>query len=153
MLAFTFDYRRWRDYSFALYPIIVLLLVILLFVGTTLSGTRGWFSFFGFTLQPVELAKIVLIMFLAWYFNRCGEDVKRLRHFLISGAAAAGLSGLVLLQPDFGSAMVLFIIWFIRFVKRLFGMLIVELSFEFTKEFILLFQGQWVLLLPLTLMM
>lgn len=111
-----FDYRRWRDHSYILYPLVAILLILVLFIGTTISGTKGWFSFFGFTLQPVEFAKIALIMFLSWYFNRYGEEVRRLRHFLISGAVAAGLFGLVLMQPDFGSAMMLFTIWFLMAV-------------------------------------
>lgn len=116
VVAFSFDYRRWRDYSYGMYPVVALLLVLVLFFGTTLSGTKGWFSFFGFTLQPVEFAKIALIMFLAWYFNRYGEEAQRLRHFLISGAVAGGLFILVILQPDFGSAMILFAIWFLMAV-------------------------------------
>src|SRR3989344_2654615 len=83
VLALAIDYRRWRDYSFILYPVILLLLVLVLLFGVTISGTKGWFSFFGFTVQPVEFAKIALITFLAWYFNRYGAEVKRLRHFLI----------------------------------------------------------------------
>jgi rod shape determining protein RodA len=91
----------------------ILVLIAVLVFGSTFRGTKGWFSLFGFNLQPVEFAKIVLILFLADYFSNLATRVKSLRHFLISGLSTAVLIALVMLQPDFGSAFMLAIIWLI----------------------------------------
>ena len=106
-----FDYRIWQDYAPFIYGGTALLLLAVLFFGKTISGTTGWFVIFGFNLQPVELAKLALIIFLAWFFSTRANSVKDLKSFIQSGSAAALFFILVILQPDFGSAMVLFIIW------------------------------------------
>ncbi len=90
----------------------MLLLGAVLVLGFTVRGTRGWFAFGGFTFQPVELAKLGLIMALAWYFSSYTRQVGQLKHILLSGILALIPIGAVLLQPDLGSAAILFVIWF-----------------------------------------
>ncbi len=90
---------------------ILLLLAVLIF-GTTISGNRAWFSFWGFTFQPVELVKLVLVMALAFYFSEKNIEIWRTRHILISAGLLFGFLFLVLLQPDLGSGVVLMGIWF-----------------------------------------
>lgn len=106
-----FDYRIWQDYSYLAYVMAAVLLAAVLFFGINVSGTTGWFSFFGFNFQPVELAKIALIIFLAWFLGSRGADIKKIQNFLAAGLAAGLFFGLVVLQPDFGSAVILFLIW------------------------------------------
>jgi len=93
-----------------------LVLVVVLFFGQTIRGTRGWFSFFGLSLQPVEFVKIILILFLADYFSRLTTKIKTTRHFLLSVASVLLFMILVLFQPDFGATLILGIIWLIMVV-------------------------------------
>ncbi|PIR04407.1 MAG: rod shape-determining protein RodA [Candidatus Magasanikbacteria bacterium CG11_big_fil_rev_8_21_14_0_20_39_34] len=102
----------YESYAKYFYIIAVLALVAVLFFGVDIRGTRGWFRFFGFSFQPAELAKFALIIFLSYWISR-----QRRRHdtwvFVIySGLLMAVCAGLVLLQPDLGSAVVLSGIWF-----------------------------------------
>lgn len=101
-----FDYRALRSMSRALYVLGAILLVAVVIFGTTIRGTRGWFQIGGFTLQPVEFAKILLIVALAKYLS--------VKAHVIDWKVLAGVgvllgiyAGLVMLQPDFGSALVL----------------------------------------------
>ncbi len=94
----------------------VLALISVLVFGDTIRGTKGWFAVGGFSLQPVELVKIVLIIFLANFFSNLATKVKTLRHFLLSGISAFFLVVLVLLQPDFGSALILGSIWLVMMI-------------------------------------
>lgn len=121
ILFFVFsmiDYRIFmsRSVIWFLYLFSVVLLVGVLFWGTTISGNRAWFSINGFTLQPVEFVKIVLVLFLARYFSEKNIEIWRFRHIVISFGFLVGVAGLVLLQPDVGSVVVLIGIWFFMLI-------------------------------------
>ena len=108
----SIDYKWLKTYSLFFYILAVILLVAVLIFGQVIRGTKGWFSFSFFNFQPVELTKLILIILLSRYFSKGAHEIFRLKHILISGTLSAILVGLVLLQPDFGSAMVLFFLWF-----------------------------------------
>lgn len=118
-LAFAFfsslDYRflttSKQMLAFAYVGMVAVLIAVLLF-GKTISGNKAWFSIGVFTLQPVEFAKIVLILVLARYFSQKNLEIWQFRHIVISAALLAGLAALVLLQPDMGSTLLLVAIWF-----------------------------------------
>jgi rod shape determining protein RodA len=114
LFIFNFlDYRFWKDISVFFYIFAVILLVAVLFLGQTVRGTRGWFSIMGFNFQPVEFAKIALIIFLADFLTKKNIDPKSFKTFFLSGFFTAVMFGLVILQPDFGSGLILFLIWFL----------------------------------------
>ena len=112
LFIFSFiDYRAWRDYSYVIYALAGLLLVAVIFFGHTVKGTTGWFSLFGINLQPVEIAKIALVIALSWFISSKSGAISELKNVLIAGALSGLYFVLVILQPDFGSAMILFFIW------------------------------------------
>ncbi len=96
-------------YLFLFFSFILLLLFIL---GNVAKGAQSWFDFGGFSFQPVDMMKLVLILILAKYFSRRHVEIRNFKHIFISGLYAFIPFLLVFLQPDFGSAMVIFFIWF-----------------------------------------
>jgi len=106
-----FNYQNLRSLSYYIYGSGVLLLLSVLFFGVSIRGTKGWFYFAGFGVQPVEFIKIILIIFLAKYFSKNIVKLNPLKHLILSGIGTLALGGLVLAQPDFGSALLLFSIW------------------------------------------
>ncbi len=88
------------------------LLLLLFSLGTVVKGAQSWFDFGGFSFQPSDPVKLVLILVLAKYFTRRHIEIAHIRHLLVSGVYALILVGLVIVQPDFGSAIILFGIWF-----------------------------------------
>lgn len=89
------------------------LLAGVLVFGVTIRGTTGWFRFGGFSFQPSEIAKVALILFLAWLIHRYGRQFHTPR-FLVASAMVMLLPvGLIMLQPDLGSALILGGIWFL----------------------------------------
>lgn len=112
-VAIVPDYRFLRsgNITFLLYLIVIVLLVLVLFVGETVKGAQSRFNLVVFSLQPSDPAKLILIAVLAKYFSKRHEFIGDWRHVLISGAYAFLIFGLVFIQPDFGSAMILFLIW------------------------------------------
>jgi rod shape determining protein RodA len=75
-------------------------------------GARQRFDLGFFSLQVSDPAKLILIALLAKYFAKRHELISDFKHILVSGFYVLVIFGLVLIQPDFGSAMIIFIIWF-----------------------------------------
>ena len=96
--------------SFYIFSVIFLLFLILL--GSKVNGARSRFTFGSFSLQPVDFAKFALIFVLAKYFSKRHVEIANIKHIIISGLYALLIFGIVLIQPDFGSAIVIFCIWF-----------------------------------------
>jgi rod shape determining protein RodA len=97
--------------SVTLFSILTALLLALFFLGKVSHGAQSWFSFGAFSFQPSDFAKLALIIILAKYFSRRHIEIANVRHILVSGFYACIFFVLVLLHPDFGSAMIIFFIW------------------------------------------
>lgn len=89
-----------------------LVLSFLFIVGSVFKGARSWFNLGFFAFQPVDFAKMVIIFVLAKYFSRRHIEIRNIRHILVSGTYAFITFALIFLQPDFGSAIIIFFIWF-----------------------------------------
>lgn len=89
----------------------VFILIILSVIGHTAKGAQSWFSIGGMSFQPSDPIKIALIVLLAKYFSRRHVEIANIRHIFVSGFYAFVIFFLVFLQPDFGSALILFLIW------------------------------------------
>ncbi len=107
-----FKFLRKTGVVFASYVGIVAVLGSLFVLATATKGAQGWFDLGAFSIQPSEFAKLILILLLAKYFSRRHIEIKNIRHILVSGAYAGLIFALVALQPDFGSAIIIFSIWF-----------------------------------------
>jgi len=109
-----FDYRIFKNHSFVLFLLYLFSLTSLIFVlfSQDIKGASSWFHLGYVNFEPTEFVKIIVILFLAKYFSLRHIELYRIRHLLVSGFYVALLVAIVLLQPDFGSAMVLLSIWF-----------------------------------------
>jgi len=112
-VAALVDWRFLRRSAVAggVYFALLLPLLLLVVAGTAVQGARSWFDLGVFALQPVEFIKIGLIIVLAKYFSRRHIEIRNVRHILVSGAYTLAVFVLVALQPDFGSAIIIFCIW------------------------------------------
>lgn len=103
------DYRVYRNETliWTLLGIVTVLLIAVLF-SRPINGTRRWFGMGGFGVQPSELAKIVSIFFTALMLERRMHRVDEIGYSLLPiGMILGVLVGLILLEPDFGTAMTL----------------------------------------------
>jgi rod shape determining protein RodA len=98
-------------FLFILYLLSLVLLLGLLFFAPNIRGQRSWFVFGFFTFQPVEIVKIFLILFFAKFFSQRHQDMYQAKHILISALYLFFPTFLVFLQPDFGSALSLVLLW------------------------------------------
>jgi len=103
--------KFWLGISYYLYFISLLLLVSVNFVGNTDLGSQRWISFGLFNLQPSELIKFTIVLVLAKYFH-AERDLNfwnSLKNFIIPMLLIIIPAYIVFLQPDLGSALILFI--------------------------------------------
>lgn len=106
------DWTAWERWWPMVAAITIGLLVGVLLFGARIRGTRGWFVLGPWTLQPVEFAKIGLILLQAAYFRRRARLLTRWRTVLESAAITGVVVAPVLMQPDLGSALLLLATWF-----------------------------------------
>ncbi|MCX6784843.1 MAG: FtsW/RodA/SpoVE family cell cycle protein [Candidatus Komeilibacteria bacterium] len=111
-MVLSYLHYRWVGVYYKIfYWLAALLLVAVLFLGVTIHGTKGWLLVVGQTFQPVEFAKLALIVWLSRYYGEHLSDIRVWRTVLVGAAITLVLVALVLRQPDFGSALILLIIW------------------------------------------
>lgn len=109
-----FDYRRLKTSSslvVMLYLAAILALGSVLIFGIKIRGSVSWFKIGNFSIEPVEFVKIVIVILFAKFFTLRHAEIYRLSHIVLSAFYAAVPVGLVLAQPDFGSAALLIALW------------------------------------------
>ncbi len=106
VVAMLVDYRRLRDLALPLYAVTTVALALLIPLARENNGAKAWFDIGSFQLQPAEFAKVSLILLLAAYAASRGAPL-HFGQFLTALVIVGVPLGLVLLQPDLGTAMVL----------------------------------------------
>ena len=107
MLFFTFfQLGALRTYALPVYAANLLLLLVTLLFGREVNGARAWLGIGELGVQPSEFMKISTILFLAVYFTGIGNGIRELPRFLLGLLIILVPMGLVMLQPDTGTALV-----------------------------------------------
>lgn len=112
LVTTAIDYRIWNSINRILYYGMAGLLGILFVVGQAVFGSARWFETTYFSIQPSELAKIVIILALAEFFSRNMERVNDPRIVFRSLLLTVGVVIWILLQPNLGTSIVILVIWF-----------------------------------------
>ena len=111
-VAMRVDYRTYRNDTFvwALIGLVSVTLVAVLF-SSPVNGTRRWFGFGGLGIQPSELAKLACVLFTALVLERRMHRIDEPSYSLLPiGIVTGAMVTLILLQPDFGTAVSLLMI-------------------------------------------
>jgi rod shape determining protein RodA len=143
MLAISFlDYRLLKNISIPLYAIGLILLILVLFFGKSTFGATRWIELRFFQLQPSEIMKFILIIFMASFLSQ--NDELRLKHFIYLFAELGIPIFLVILQPDVGTALVFIFIALMMLIShglkrnQIIGLLIfIGISIPITWKYIL----------------
>ena len=100
--------RLLHKFAYLFYFIILMLLIGVWLFGITASGSTRWINLFFINLQPSELMKVALIIFLARYYNRIpSRDVNRLKFLIQPFFALLIPFALIIAQPDLGTAILI----------------------------------------------
>jgi len=106
------DYHLYRQPAlvFSILALVVGLLVLVFFLAAA-ANTHRWIQLSGFSVQPSEIAKLALIFFLAYFLEKRKGKVNDVTFTLVPIAVIVGLlAGLIVLQPDLGTAVTLLVI-------------------------------------------
>lgn len=118
ILAFIlirFDWRpfiNYRSVIFSLYFVIIGLLVATYFFAPTVRGIKGWLPIGNFQFQAAEFTKVVLIILFAYFFQKKHIQIAKISNLITSFIYFFIPAILIALQPDLGSVLVLFSVWF-----------------------------------------
>jgi len=115
IFVLVIDMRFFMNLSHVFYAVTILLLILVLLIGTRVHGQQAWIQFAGFSFQPAEFTKFTTCLFLARYLSTSGVDLKNTSAKFAAMFIMFLPVGLILLQPDAGSALV-----FLAFVMVLY---------------------------------
>ena len=111
------NYRRIQQLAFYFYLVSLALILYTCVAGREINGARAWIGVGSFGIQPSEFSKITTILFLAQYLDITRREANQFRRFVIACLIVFAPMALVLLQPDFGTALVFIpILLFMTFI-------------------------------------
>lgn len=103
-----FQIRFWHQSSTLIYIFFFILLLFVKYFGLTSSGSQRWIDFYFMNLQPSELMKIGLLLFLAKYYHRIPtNEVNRIKYLFLPIIALIAPVLLVVAQPDLGTSILI----------------------------------------------
>jgi rod shape determining protein RodA len=107
LLSFSLvNYNQLNTLSLFIYAACIVLLTITLLFGAVVNGARSWLGIGSLGVQPSEFAKIGTILLLASFLSGAGRRIEQFRYMGLAAVIVALPAGLVLLQPDMGTALV-----------------------------------------------
>ena len=99
------DWKFWQTFNLLIYGLSMLLLAGVLVFGSNIKGGTSWYAFGGFTFQPSEIAKFGTALALAGFLSGYSANLRFLKNQIIAFGLIGLPMGLILLQPDAGSAL------------------------------------------------
>ena len=108
LIVSLFQIRFWYQTSTLLYLAFFILLLGVKYFGLTSSGSQRWLNFYFMNLQPSELMKVALILFLAKYYHRIStQDVNKIKYLFLPIVVLVAPVLLVVTQPDLGTSILI----------------------------------------------
>ncbi|AQS38409.1 cell division-specific peptidoglycan biosynthesis regulator FtsW [Shewanella psychrophila] len=110
VVVLQIEMSTWQKYSPMLLLVVGIMLVAVLLVGTTVNGAKRWLSFGPIRIQVAELAKFAFAIYMSGYLVRRHEEIREnAKGFYKPIAVFAVYAFLILMQPDLGTVVVLFV--------------------------------------------
>lgn len=119
IIVVVLDSKFYLFFSYALYGMVLLLLILVLVVGKEINGAKSWFNFGSFGFQPSEFAKFTTALALARYLSAKGRNPKSLKVLFFSLVIIFAPAMFIAVQPDMGSVLVYFALVMVVFREGL----------------------------------
>jgi rod shape determining protein RodA len=140
------DMRFYETFAYIIYGVVLFLLLLVPFIGKEVGGNRAWLGFGSFGVQPSEFAKFATALVIAKFIGTIGFRMDNIRNQVILFALIGAPIVLILLQKDYGTAMV-FMVFLLVFYRE--GMspflLLVGLGVAVIFILTLLVENNWIL--------
>jgi cell division protein FtsW len=107
-IAMNIPYNKYKVLFIPFFMITIIMLILVPYFGELTNGARSWFRLGKLSIQPTEFAKLATILYLAALITKKGERLRSLKKgFIPVIMIAGGVAGLIMMQPDLGSCMIL----------------------------------------------
>lgn len=107
-ISMNIPYYKYKKLFIPFFIVTIIMLILVPYFGELLNGARSWFRFGPISIQPTEFAKLATILYLAALITKKGERLRDLKKgFIPVIMIAGGVAGLIMMQPDLGSCMIL----------------------------------------------
>lgn len=107
-ICMNLHYSRLKKLSIPIFMVILIMLFLVPFIGVDRNGAKSWFLIGPLQLQPAEFAKLGIILYLAALISKKQEKFRSFKKGLLPALLAVALvSGLIMLQPDLGSTLLI----------------------------------------------
>ena len=97
--ASFYDYRKLKKYAWHIYALNIVLLVGVLIIGKSVNGAKRWLQIGGFSFQPTEFTKVIIIIFYAYFISETYKLIGKIRTLIIYGFLLGIVAVLIMLQP------------------------------------------------------
>ncbi len=125
IIIMIIDAKFFSTFSYVFYFVMLLILIGVLFFGSTVAGSKSWFKIGEFAIQPAEFAKFATALALAKYLSTLNVDMRKLKTKVISIGILIAPALLILMQNDTGSALVYFSFVIVLFREGFSGLLLI----------------------------
>lgn len=115
LFVLLIDNRFYYFFAWFIYGTVILMLLLVLIIGKEVNGAKAWFEFGSIRLQPSEFAKFATALAVARYIAPQAVVLTRVRHLLSAVSIFIAPVILIIIQPDTGSALVFFSLFFVLF--------------------------------------
>jgi len=108
MIVSRIDYKIYYKRATLIFFVCLAFLIAVLVpgIGLVRGGARSWIGVGAFSIQPSEFMKFGLVVLIAKYLSSNYKDIKKLKYFLMLLSIIIVVFGIIMLQPDFGTGMV-----------------------------------------------
>lgn len=111
LVCMNVDYRMLQKWNLFIFVSVVILLMITPIIGKEINNAKSWIVIGGFTLQPTELAKLMMIIYLANLITKKGDLISDFKRGFVPPLLVVGfISATIMLQPDLGSTAILIVV-------------------------------------------
>ncbi len=141
------DHRFYDFFAYFIYGFLILILILVLFFGTEVNGSKSWFLIGGFQIQPSEFAKPAAVLALAKYLSGFNVDARSFKTFIKSMLIILLPAAIILMQPDTGSAIVFSALILVIYREGFSPVLLVILLFSIIMFFMVILVDPLIVLL------
>jgi len=113
LTAFLINYKFYQKYAKWIYLVALLSVIAVLFIGNSRLGAKRWLGIGSFTVQPSELAKIAIVIYVSDFISRKTKAFKKWKSLIVLSITIALMIFPIIIEPDLGTPILLVFVCFV----------------------------------------
>lgn len=150
LIILLIDAKFFNAFAYIIYAFAIFMLILVLLIGSTISGSTSWIQIGGFSFQPSELAKFATALAIAHYLGNIKTDFRKIKTQLLAYGIVLLPVLLILKQGDAGSSLVFLSFILVFYREGMSGKVLLFGAFAVILFLLTLFFSKWYVLIGLT---